>query len=59
MVEYWISADEVCKMLVQARVRTNVLNAYDSASFRASVPGTNIAELLLSKGIIVGARHGL
>lgn len=51
MKEDWIPAGEVCKVLVQARVRIVVLNACDSASFRASVPGTNIAEMLLGEGI--------
>ena len=45
------TGDEVGKVLAQAGVRTVVLNACDSASFRDSTPGSNLAEVLLSHGV--------
>ncbi|OAQ59803.1 CHAT domain-containing protein [Pochonia chlamydosporia 170] len=47
----WRAGDEVGKELAKAGVRTVVLNACNSATFRASAPGTNLAEILLSHGV--------
>ncbi|KAK1755543.1 hypothetical protein QBC47DRAFT_322355 [Echria macrotheca] len=45
------TADEVGKELAEAGVKTVVLNACNSASFRNSSPGSNLAEVLLGYGV--------
>jgi hypothetical protein len=45
------TGDEVGKELSQAGVKTVVLNACESASFRSSSRGSNLAEVLLSHGV--------
>ncbi|WKT53634.1 hypothetical protein QSH57_004218 [Fusarium oxysporum f. sp. vasinfectum] len=51
MKKDWKPAREVREVLENARVRNVVLNACDSASFRTSAPGSNLAELLLSESV--------
>lgn len=45
------TADEVGKELARAGVKTVVLNACNSASFRDASPGSNLAEVLLGYGV--------